>query len=345
MQQNQKLGFSFTGTGGEYFRIWIVNLFLTIITLGIYSAWAKVRRNQFFYQNTLLNQSSFDYHGSPIAILKGRILAVVMIALYQIMMKVDPKIGLIIFLLIMVAMPWLLMKSFRFRLLNTSYRGLHFGFVGTAGQAYKNFLLWPVISTFTLYLLWPVAHQRIKKYQVGNSRYGQTMFSFGATAGGFYKIYIMPLLMMLGLIAAIFMVAFSFAMKQKAGVPLDPKMLMSSIMIIYAGFIILAVMVTPYFLARLQNLVWNNTRLGEHQFESTVRARGLMWIFFTNLLGIVLTLGLFKPFADVRLARYRVENMAMQPSGDVEAFIASETQQVGAFGTEAAEFLDMDISF
>jgi hypothetical protein len=34
----------FTGSGAEYFGIWIVNLLLTILTLGIYSAWAKVRR-------------------------------------------------------------------------------------------------------------------------------------------------------------------------------------------------------------------------------------------------------------------------------------------------------------
>ncbi len=33
----------FHGSGGEYFRIWIVNLCLTIVTFGIYTAWAKVR--------------------------------------------------------------------------------------------------------------------------------------------------------------------------------------------------------------------------------------------------------------------------------------------------------------
>ena len=32
-QQNQR--FEFTGKGWEYFRIWIVNLLLTIVTLGI----------------------------------------------------------------------------------------------------------------------------------------------------------------------------------------------------------------------------------------------------------------------------------------------------------------------
>src|SRR4249920_2104751 len=60
---------SFSGTGPEYFRIWIVNLALTIATLGIYSAWAKVRRLQFFYRHTRLAGAGFDYHGDPIALL------------------------------------------------------------------------------------------------------------------------------------------------------------------------------------------------------------------------------------------------------------------------------------
>ncbi|MGA3159250.1 MAG: DUF898 family protein, partial [Steroidobacteraceae bacterium] len=42
----------FRGEGGEYFRIWIVNLLLTLLTLGIYSAWAKVRKQRYLYSNT-----------------------------------------------------------------------------------------------------------------------------------------------------------------------------------------------------------------------------------------------------------------------------------------------------
>ncbi|HXI78282.1 MAG TPA: DUF898 family protein, partial [Steroidobacteraceae bacterium] len=62
----------FTGSGAEYFGIWIVNLLLTIVTLGIYSAWAKVRRLQYFYRNTEIAGSSFVFHGSPVRILIGR---------------------------------------------------------------------------------------------------------------------------------------------------------------------------------------------------------------------------------------------------------------------------------
>ena len=73
MQTQQEHAFEFTGKGWEYFRIWIVNLLLTILTLGVYSAWAKVRRLQYFYRNTRLDGASFEYHGTPIAILKGRV--------------------------------------------------------------------------------------------------------------------------------------------------------------------------------------------------------------------------------------------------------------------------------
>ena len=67
----------FTGSAAEYFRIWIVNLFLTLVSLGVYSAWAKVRKKRYFYGATRLDGDTFDYFASPKAILYGRIIAVV----------------------------------------------------------------------------------------------------------------------------------------------------------------------------------------------------------------------------------------------------------------------------
>ena len=36
----------FTGSGGEYFRVWIVNVLLTIVTLSLYTPWARRRTAQ-----------------------------------------------------------------------------------------------------------------------------------------------------------------------------------------------------------------------------------------------------------------------------------------------------------
>ncbi|MFT6387486.1 MAG: hypothetical protein ACJAUP_000857 [Cellvibrionaceae bacterium] len=39
----------FEGKGFEYFKIWMVNILLTIVTLGLYYPWAKVRHLRYFY--------------------------------------------------------------------------------------------------------------------------------------------------------------------------------------------------------------------------------------------------------------------------------------------------------
>jgi len=45
-----RLPIEFTGSGSEYFRIWIVNLLLMFVTLGSYYPWAKVRRLRDFQE-------------------------------------------------------------------------------------------------------------------------------------------------------------------------------------------------------------------------------------------------------------------------------------------------------
>ena len=89
------LPFEFRGNGGEYFRIWIVNLLLTIVTLGIYSAWAKVRRLRYFYGNTYLDGHSFEFHGRPLAILKGRLIVFAAYLVFAFSAQLKPAIAFV----------------------------------------------------------------------------------------------------------------------------------------------------------------------------------------------------------------------------------------------------------
>src|ERR1700733_10021334 len=127
----------FSGTGGDYFGIWIVNLLLTIITLGIYSAWAKVRRLQYFYRHSELAGSSFDFHGSPIRILVGRVIALAMFIAYNFSVRLHSLSTIVTLVVLAAVMPWLLRNSFRFRLYNTSWRGARFYFRGGPAGAYR----------------------------------------------------------------------------------------------------------------------------------------------------------------------------------------------------------------
>ena len=134
--------FRFTGTRREYFRIWIVNLLLSIVTLGIYSAWAKVRRLRYFYGHTSVDGGTFGYHASPIAILKGRLVAYAVVAAAGRGRATSRRCSAsILYLPLLVLMPIVLVRAFRFRAANSSYRGIRFGFDGMESDAYRVYLL------------------------------------------------------------------------------------------------------------------------------------------------------------------------------------------------------------
>lgn len=325
--------FVFTGRGSEYFGIWIVNLLLTIMTFGIYSAWAKVRRLQYFYRNTSLAGASFDYHGDPRAILKGRLIMFALFMVYNLTIQFAPLIGLGVALLLAGVMPILLLRSLRFRAHNTSWSGLRFGFDGDQRGAYGVFLKWPILCGLTLYLLGPMWHQRLKQYQHQFARYGATQFSFDASVGAFYRVY---------LLAVFIVIACGIALGVAVG--LRGRFSVAHAALIPFAFFALFMFLQPYLMAKLQNLVWNHTQIGPHRFESRVGAGRLFFITITNLIGIVFTLGLYQPFAAIRLSKYRLESVSLLAAGPLDDFVAGQQQQVSATGEGAADVFDIDIA-
>ena len=170
--------FRFQGSGGEYFGIWFTNLFFTIITLGIYSAWAKVRNLRYFYRNTSVDGAHFDYHADPLAILKGRVIAVVIFIVYSVVSELHVGALLVTTALLLVALPWIIVRALKFRFVNTSYRNVRMGFDGTYRGALKEFILIPLLIVPTLGLIWPYIRYRQNRYVVNNLRYGTSQFAF-----------------------------------------------------------------------------------------------------------------------------------------------------------------------
>jgi uncharacterized membrane protein YjgN (DUF898 family) len=339
----------FTGSGAEYFGIWIVNLLLTIVTVGVYSSWAKVRRLQYFYRHTELAASSFDFHGNPLKILIGRAIALIMLIAYNYSVRIRSPWTIVILAGIVLIMPWLLRNSFRFRLYNTSWRGVRFHFRGSVGGAYRVFLLNGFLALITLYVMAPFTHQRIKAYQHNNSWFGGVQCSFHARAGQFYKIYLILLasLVVFGLVVGYSgiggaLVAASQAHKHEGQG--NPYAVMKALAILYGALILMAVSIGPIFHALITNLIWNNTRVGEHRIECDMSPLGLIWITFSNLVLVVFTLGLFIPWAMVRLAKFQLEAIRLVPAGDLQAIVDAAPDNVSAVGLETASAFDFDIS-
>jgi uncharacterized membrane protein YjgN (DUF898 family) len=339
----------FTGRGSQYFGIWIVNLLLTILTVGIYSAWAKVRRIQYFYRHTELAQSGFDFHGSPVKILIGRLIALAMLIAYNFSVRMHSAWTLLTVAVFAAVFPWLLRNSFRFRLYNSSWRGTRFHFRGSVAGAYRVFLLNGFLSLVTLYIMAPFMHQRLKAYQHDNTWFGQTRSSFRARVGDFYLVYLILLAAVVAFGVVLGMAGVGGALlaigqAQQQGGHVNPRAVISALVLIYGALILFGLLIGPAFHALITNLIWNNTRVGEHRIECRLSPWRLMWITASNVVLVAITLGLFIPWAAVRLARYQVECVRVLPASDLQEFVAAAPEGVTAVGEEAATAFDFDIS-
>src|SRR5262249_26585078 len=166
--------------GSEYCRIWVVNLVLTLATVGSYSAWAKVRREQYFHRATRLAGASFDWDARPLSILRGRLLAVGLIVLLQAAALFSRVAAAASVVALAAAVPWLVSAALRFRLYHTVHRGLRFGFRGRAGEAAR--------AALTLGTLAPVAIQRQQRFVYGNATFGASAFRDDLSVRGVYRI-------------------------------------------------------------------------------------------------------------------------------------------------------------
>jgi uncharacterized membrane protein YjgN (DUF898 family) len=192
-------------------------------------------------------------------------------------------------------------------------------------------------------------HQRLKAYQHDNTWFGRTQASFHARAGQFYVIYLLLLaaLVIVGVVIGFSGIGGAFAAISQAakhGGHADPRALFRTLAMLYGALILVGISIGPVFHALFTNLIWNNTRLGEHRIECNISPPGLVWITVSNFFLVVLTLGIFIPWAMVRLAKFQLESVRLLPAGDLQDFVASEPERVGAVGEEAASAFDFDIS-
>jgi len=143
------LPIKFNGIGNEYFSIWIVNLLLMMVTVGLYYPWARVRKLVYFAQSTEVGGYPLSFHGKAKQMFVPFIIAVLLFIAYQIASSALPVLAIGLLILFGLSWPWLFRAANRFRLGKTEWRGLRLGFVGTTLGAYKVFLI-PVLIVIAM---------------------------------------------------------------------------------------------------------------------------------------------------------------------------------------------------
>lgn len=344
----RRFSLTFTGDSGEFFRIWIVNILLSLVTLGFYIPWAKVRTRRYFHAHTHLDGHSFDYLAKPVNILVGYVIVVVLYVSSQVLGIFNPLFTLGAFALYALLAPWLIFKAMRFKAHNTSYRNVRFEFHGTIGDAYLIFLGMALLMPLTFGFIFPYWAMKQKEYFYKNLRFGGKRFQFAPEGGEYYARYLVG-----GFISILLYGFFLLVMVIVAGSgsrtgQVDAGNMVAGIVFVvsYAVFLMGFVFAQIYVFVSIFNYNLDRLVLDRIQFKSKMKVVQYYWLILTNLVASVCSLGLLVPWAAIRRMRYRVENVELIHEGDSLGTFTSEAGETqSAIGDAAADLFDFEVGW
>lgn len=329
--------FQFHGDAREYFRIWIVNTLLTLLTLGLFSAWAKVRKRRYLRGNTELLGHRFDYTADPRRILVGNLIVLSLFLTYGLFGAVYPVLRLVALGLIVLFLPWIIVRSLAFNAHHTMWRGLRFRFHPSLSAAVVVYLLQPVLIPLSLGIYYPAWARDKAEFRISRHRFGTAYFRFGATNGPFYRTYLVSGAIITAGAFVMGMYAAGLGYYNGGHVPTTTQLFPA--FLVYGAFVLLA---KHYAFARLFNPVWNGTRLNEHQFRGTLRTGHWIALQFTNLAAIMVSCGMLYPWALIRSTRYALSCLEFHPIAGFENISRVGSARGSAVGDSAAEFAGFD---
>lgn len=372
-QQAHHLPLEFGGVGAEYFRIWIVNLLLTLATLGLYYPWAKVRKLRWFYGHTRLAGHAFDFHGEPRKMLRGTLLVGGLALLYGVAGKLSPLSGFVAALVVASLWPLLLRSALQFRTANTSWCGLRFGFSGSALEAYQAvaaplllFLLPAALAAFytldidvapatlqaadvtifigaaLLLLGLPYFNWRLKRYQHSHYRLGQLRTEWKGGVRAVYGVWLRTLCVMLAPAALIGLAIAGLSMTSRVGwlgLLLQPVALLILLGVYVVG--------PAYFAVRMQNLAWTKTGNRYMRLRSRLALGPYLKLQLLNWLLVLVTLGLYWPWAVVNTRRMRLAAITVVSRVEPEELVmaAARLKRGDAAGDAGDELLGFDLGW
>lgn len=329
--------FVFHGEEREYFRIWIVNTLLTLLSLGLFAPWAKVRKRRYLRGNTELMGHRFDYRADPRRILFGSVVVAVLFLGYMVIGQVYPYVRYGTLGLIVVLLPWIVVRSLAFNAHNTAYRGMRFQFRQTYGMAALTYLGQALVVGITLGIYYPAWIRNQREFSIGSHRLGDAFFRFTAKSGPFYSAYVVAGAMVFGaaMLGAVISGVVLAVTKHKVATLEE----LVPFFIVYGFVLYLA---KQYLFAQLFNHVWNHTRLDEHAFSAQLDTGAWLKLQLHNLGLLLISGGLLYPWTVVRSTRYALSCLHFALAGPLDRIERLGKDEGSAFGETAGEFIGMD---
>ena len=303
-------GLSFHGVEGTLFGIHIVNVFLTIVTLGVFYFWGKARVRRYLWSQTAIAGDRFAFHGTGREMLIGFLKAIVLFAVPLIVLSivysspwfwgiVRALAYFIAYVIGAVFYPIAIVGARRYRLSRSSWRSIRFSFRGSITEFMKLFFVNSLVTGVTLGLWYPVFDAKRYAFLTSNSWFGNRRYGFDGSSFGLLKSFL------------------------------------------------LAVVLTPFtlglcwfwYVAKKRRFYWGHTTFGAARYRYTATGGAILRLMLLNLVIVLGTLGLGWPWAKVRSARFLARYLTLVGPLELEG-IQQDAQAASATGEGLAGLLD-----
>ena len=307
--------FSYHGTGGSLLLLQLKNALLTIVTLGIYSFWAKNNLRKFHYENTEVDGERFEYHGTGGELLRGGLKAFGLIFLLSLgfgivtalLGPVDPTatpgaIAIVFYLVLGVLMLLAIHSTRRYRLSRSSWRTFRFSYDARLKDFAIMMLKGLALTIITIGFYSPFFANQRRAFFTRHVRFGSERFQYDGDAQSLFGAFLRSVLLTIPTLG--FHWFWYFAFKHR------------------------------HF--------WNHTTFGGTEFQSTVNGSELLMLHLTNALLTIFTLGIGTPWAVVRTKAFYCDNLSIVGVVDW-ATIHQRMQPATSMGEGLAEAFDIDV--
>lgn len=346
---------SFHGSAGTLFGIHIVNVFLALVTFGVYSFWGRTRVRKYLFSQTAFSEDRFVYHGTGGEILKGFLkvffafgIPLMLIGFIQEIPSIDERVRAIVgfagIILTLILIPMAIVGAWRYRLSRTSWRAIRFSFRGKTSGMVKLYLVGTLLMVLAAGFYYPFFIVRRHRYLISKSYFGNSRFHFDGRDGGLFGSYVFALLMSIvaAILAVIVAVGISF-LSLASGLSWESPIALDLFGLLWAPAVSLATF-WVLFTARKQAYLWNHTTLASARFCFNVTTKAFFFLKCGNFLLLILTLGFGRPWAMVRNARFLCRHLTLEGKLDLAA-IEQEARSASATGEGLAGLFDVEADF
>jgi uncharacterized membrane protein YjgN (DUF898 family) len=321
----ETLTFGQTLKSSDFVGLGIKNGLLNIVTLGVYSFWAKTATRRRIWEKVSLNGEAFNYTGKGLELFLGFLLGMAILFVpyvaVVILTMVNPLFVMLIlplYIALIVALGAATFMAFRYVAGRTLWRGTRFQLTGSPAKFGWTYLGYFLLFCITLGWFSPAMTMRLSGKLWGSLSYGDKKLNWQrSTNEGLYGPFTLAWLVGVvgyGVFIALMMPAM-MANAQSGGAP--DAALVGKLYLYLLVYILVVVVASAAYHVALMRAVIGAIRVDEARFSIAIKAVDLIVLSLTNVLILIFSLGFLLPVVEARSARFVLSRLSSTGTVDL----------------------------